>query len=184
MVDLDALATRARRTAEWSRARMACRIALVVALLGLVPLLGGAAPATCACLTVVLFAGAAFLRWRDRVGVEAVRDGLALGAVPLVAALFLRGCGVECASLGAIGPAEVACIVAGAVAGLGVTWRTLRTPVPRRRRRRRWLLTVLVASLTAALGCAGLGLGGVLAAVIALSLVAGVTWIPVALRAA
>lgn len=181
MVDLDALARRAQRTAEWSRARMACRIAVVVAALALVPFAGGAEPAVCACLGIALFVAAALLRWRHQVGVEAVRDGLLLGAVPLVAALFLRGCGVDCASFGTFGEAELACVVAGAVAGLGVTWRALQAPAPRGRR---WLLTLLVASMTAALGCAGLGVGGVLAAVIALPLVAGVAWIPAALRAA
>lgn len=181
MVDLDVLARRAQRTAAWGRARMACRIARVVAPLALVPLVGGAPLTTCMCLAVALFAVAAVLRWRNRIGVEAVRDGLLLGAVPLVAALFLRGCGVECASFGSVGEAELACVVAGAIAGLGVTWRAIRSPTPRGRR---WLLTLLVASMTAALGCAGLGVGGVLAAVIALPLVAGVAWIPAALRAA
>jgi hypothetical protein len=180
MVDLDALATRARRAAELGRARMACRIAAVVAPLTLVPLVGGASLATCACLAVALFVVASLLRWRDQVGVDATRDGLLLGAVPLVAALFLRGCGVECASLGAVGEAELGCIVAGAAAGLGVTWRALQSPAPRGRR---WLLTLLVASMTAVLGCAGLGIGGVLAAVIALPLVASAAWIPAALRA-
>jgi len=158
---------------------MACRIAAVVAPLTLVPLAGGASLAACGCLGVALFAMAAFLRWRDRVGVEATRDGLLLGAVPLVAALFLRGCDLECASLGAVGKAELACFVAGAVAGLGVTWRALHSSAPRARR---WLLTLLVASMTAALGCAGLGIGGVLSAVIALSLVASVAWVPAVLR--
>lgn len=181
MVDLDALATRARRTAEWGRLRMACRIAVVVAPLALFPLVGGATLATCACLAVVLFVVAALIRWRDQVGVEAVRDGLLLGAVPLVAALFLRGCAVECSSLGAVGEAELVCLAAGAVAGLGVTGRALQSPSPRGRR---WLLTLIVASMTAALGCAGLGIGGVLAVVIALPLVAGAAWIPVALRPA
>lgn len=181
MVDLETLARRAQRTAEWGRARMACRIAGVVAPLALVPLAGGASLATCACLAVALFAVSALLRWRNQIGVESVRDGLLLGAVPLVAALFLRGCGVECASLGSFGEAELACVVAGALAGVGVTWRALQAPTPRGRR---WLLTLLVASMTAALGCAGLGVGGMLAAVIALPLVAGAAWIPAALRAA
>src|SRR5688572_10776048 len=79
MVDLEALAVRARRTAEWSRVRMACRIAPVVAPLALAPLIGGAALETCACLVAALFAVAVLLRWRSRLGVAAVRDGLLLG---------------------------------------------------------------------------------------------------------
>ena len=149
--------------------------------LGFVPLAGGARPDFCICLAVVLFVAAAALRWRSQMGVEAVRDGLLLGGVPLVAALFLRGCGVECSSFGAFGKVELACVIAGAAAGLGVTWRAAHAPVARARR---WLLTLLVASMTAALGCAGLGLGGVLAAAIALPVVAGLAWIPVALRPA
>jgi hypothetical protein len=181
MVDLDALARRARRTAEWGRLRMASRIALIIAAFAVAPLLGGADPALCGCLAMGLFVACALLRWRTQVGVEAVRDGLVLGAVPLAAALLLRGCGIECSSLGAFGQAETACVLAGAVAGLGVTWRALRTPTPRGGR---WLLTLLVASMTAALGCAGLGIGGVMAALIALPVVAGLAWIPVALRPA
>ena len=180
MVDLETLATQARRTAEWSRVRMACRIALIVVALAVVPLVGGAALATCACLAVGLFAVAALLRWRSRVGVDSVRDGLLLGAVPLTAALLLRGCGIQCASLGSFGQAELACVIAGAVAGLGVTWRASQSPAPRGRR---WVQTLVVASLTAALGCAGLGLGGALAALIALPLVAGAAWIPTVVRA-
>lgn len=181
MVDLDALATRARRAAEWSRTRMACRIAVVVAPLALVPLAGGVAPSVCACLAVALFAITALLRWRHQIGVEAVRDGLLLGGVPLVAALVLRGCGVTCSSFHVFGGAELACVVAGGVAGLGVTWRALRAPT---HRGRRWILTLLVASMTAAVGCAGLGIGGVLAALLALPLIAGVAWVPFVLRAA
>jgi hypothetical protein len=180
MVDLDTLARRAQRTAEWGRLRMACRIALVVALLALAPLLGGAEPALCGCLATGLFVAAALLRWRSQVGVEAVREGLLLGAVPLAAALMVRGCGLQVSASGAFGPAEAACVLAGAVAGLGVTWRALRSAA---QRGRRWLLILLVASLTAVLGCAGLGLAGVVAAAVALPLVAGLAWLPVAFRA-
>jgi hypothetical protein len=38
--------------------------------------------------------------------------------------------------------------------------------------------------MTAALGCAGHGVGGVLAAVVTLTVVSGAAWIPLALRAA
>ena len=103
MVDLDTLARRARWTAELGRARMAARIGVVVAPLALVPLASGAASAVCACLGVALFAAASLLRWHHQLGVDAVRDGLLLGGVPLVAALFLRGCGIEWASLGDVG---------------------------------------------------------------------------------
>lgn len=180
MVDLDALARDARRTSEWGRARMACRIVVVIAALAAVPLLSGARPELCACLAVVLFAAAAFLRWRSRLGVDSVRDGLVLGAVPLAAALVLLGCGVECPPLASSAGALV-CSAAGAVAGVGVTWRASRATSARGRR---WLLTLVVASMTAAMGCVGLGLGAVLPALLALPLVAALAWIPMVRRAA
>ena len=181
MVDLDALASRAQRTAEWGRARMACRVIVVVAPLTLVPLVGGARLEVCACLGVTLFVAVALLRWRSQIGVEAVRDGLLFGGVPVVVALVLRGCGLECSPFGAFGKAELACVLGGAAAGLGVTWRARRAPATQAQR---WRLTLLIASMTAALGCAGLGLGGVLAAAVALPVAAGVGWLPVALRVA
>jgi hypothetical protein len=180
MVDVEALAARVKRVAERSRARMACRIALVVLPLACVPFAAGASAAACACLGTALFAVAAYCRWRDRAGVEAVTTGLLLGSVPVIAALGLRACGLECAQFGAMGEAELACFAAGAVAGIAASLVAARTAQPRRRA---WLMTILVASLTAALGCVGLGAAGVLATLVALVASATVVWIPVALRA-
>lgn len=180
MVDLAVLAERAQRVAERSRARMACRIAWVIVLLGLVPFAAGAPIEACACLGGALFAVAAYFRWRDRTGVDAVTAGLLLGTVPLLAALGLRACGLECARFGAMGEAELACFAAGAVAGVAASLVAARRSQPRRRA---WLITLLVASLTAALGCVGLGAAGVISTLVALVASATVVWIPVALRA-
>ncbi|HVK86183.1 MAG TPA: hypothetical protein VM513_18815 [Kofleriaceae bacterium] len=180
MVDVEALAGRAQRVAARSRVRMACRIAVVIVPLACLSLANGGQVGACACLGAALFAVAAYHRWRDRAGVDAVRTGLLLGAVPLVAALGLNACGMQCAPGWAITEAEVACFAAGAIAGIAASLLVARTP---RDRRRRWVSTILVASLTAALGCVGLGAAGVLSTLVALVASASVVWIPVALRA-
>lgn len=159
---------------------MACRIAWVVAPLACVPVMVGAPGSACACLGALLFVVAAYCRWRDRTGGDAASTGLVLGAVPLVAALGLRACGLECGRLGALDEAAIACFAAGAIAGIAASVLAARTPAPRRRS---WLITILVASLTAALGCVGLGTAGVLSTVAALLASATVVWIPVSLRA-
>jgi hypothetical protein len=180
MVDVEVLAARAQRVAARSRIRMACRVTLVIVPLGCLSLASGGQVEACACLGLVLFAVATYCRWRDRAGVDAVRTGLWLGTVPLLAALGLTACGVECSQLWALTEAEGACFVAGAVAGVAASLVVARASQDRRRR---WLITVLVASLTAALGCIGLGAAGVLSTLVALVASAGVVWIPVALRA-
>jgi len=180
MVDIEALAERARHVAARSRLRMACRIGLVILPLACVPLSSGAQAGACACLGLALLAVAAYCRWRDRAGVDAVTTGLVLGAVPLVVALVLRACGVEAAQLWAVTEAEAACLGAGAIAGIAASLVVARAA---QHRRRRWLIAILVASLTAALGCVGLGPAGVLSTLVALVASATVVWIPVAFRA-
>lgn len=180
MVDVEALADRARGVAARSRVRMACRIGLLILPLACIPLASGARAGACACLALTLFAVAAYSRWRDRVGADAVTAGLWIGAVPLAVAVGLRACGIECAQLWAVTEAEVACFAAGAVAGIVASIVVARASQDRRRR---WMITILVASLTAALGCVGLGVAGVLSTLVALVASATVVWIPVALRA-
>ena len=180
MVDLDALARRARRRAEWGRARMACRIAAAIAPLAVVSAAAGADPGVCACAAVLLFVTSALLRWRSQLGVDSAHDGLLLGTLPLGAALLLGDCDVECYNASVLSGPMLACSIAGALVGIGVTLRAVRV---RRHRTLRWVLTLLVAAMTAALGCAGLGLGGVVSVLIALGAVAGTSWIPVSLRA-
>lgn len=180
MVDVELLAARAQRVAARSRARMAGRIAVVVIPLTCISLMSGGHVGVCACLGLVLLAVTAYWRWRDRVGTDAVTVGLWVGAIPLVAALGLKACGFECAQDWAIAEAELACFAAGAVAGIGASLLVARASQDRHRR---WLITLLVASLTAVLGCTGLGVAGVLSTLVALVTSAGVVWIPVTLRA-
>jgi len=181
MVDVEALAARARHVAARSRLRMACRVGLAIIPLACAPLASGANTGACACLALALFAVAVYCRWRDRTGLDAVTTGLLLGIVPLAAALVLRACGIQCAQLWALTEAEAVCLGAGATAGIAASLVVVRAS---QQRRRRWLITILVASLTAALGCAGLGAAGVLSALVALVAGATVVWIPVAVRAA
>ncbi len=180
MVNVDALAEQARRVAERGRARMALRVALIVLPLACVPIAAGADVTACACLGVALLAAAVLFRWIDRGGRDAVTTGLALGAIPLLAAVGLRACGLECAQLWSVGEAEVACFAAGAVAGVAASLLVARTS---KERRRRWLITLAVASLTAALGCIGLGTAGVVSTLVAMIASASIVWIPVTLRA-
>ena len=180
MVDVEALAERARHVAARSRLRMACRIGLVILPLACIPLASGAHAGACACLGLGLFAVAAYCRWRDRAGADAVTTGLVLGVVPLVAALLLQACGIQCAQLWTLTEAETVCLGAGAIAGIAASLVVVRAS---EHRRRRWLITILVASLTAALGCAGVGVAGMLSALVALIAGATAVWIPLAVRA-
>jgi hypothetical protein len=180
MVDLEKLANRARSIAERSRVRMALRVALIVLPLACIPIGAGANAGACICLGGVLLALTALLRWRDRSGRDAVTTGLALGSIPLIAAVGLRACGIECAQFWSLGEAEVACFAAGAIAGVAASLLVSRADGERRKR---WLMTLGVASLTATLGCVGLGTAGILSTLVAMIASATIVWIPVSLRA-
>jgi hypothetical protein len=180
MVNLDELERRARRAAERGRARMAARIGWIVLPLAGLSLLGGAAPGTCAGLAGLLFVLAAGLRYWHREGVVAVEMGLVMGSVPLLAALSLRTCGVDCTSWDQLSGAGLACIVAGVLGGMGVAAHaTSAGHGPRV-----WGLATGVAAATASLGCVGLGLGGLLITVGALIASSTVTWVPLRARLA
>jgi hypothetical protein len=97
-----------------------------------------------------------------------------MGMVPLVAALGLQTCGIGCASWGQLSEAELACVIAGLLAGVGIAARATgdgHGP-------RVWALATAVASVTAALGCVGLGMGGLLATLIALVASSAGAWVP------
>ena len=179
MIDLEALAKQARCASDWGRARMAMRVGGLVAALTLVALASSAAPSVCALGGLILFATAVALRFWNQIGVEAVRIGLPLGGIPLAVGIVLQRMGVRCASLEDISQAEVVCLLAGAIAGAGVTVWAARKQIDCLRR---WPAAVLVASLTAMLGCLGLGSVGMLATVATLILSSGVAWIPMAAR--
>jgi hypothetical protein len=172
MVDLDRLERQARQAAEWGRFRMAARVGLVVLPMACASIWLGGPVWTCAALGLALFGVAFGLRWWHQEGVDAVRRGLWLGLLPLVATACLGACGVD-ASFGPAG--DVVCLVAGVAAGVGVT---LRSGL-QRATSGGWALATGVASLTAALGCAGLGVGGLLVTVAALAASSAASWLPV-----
>ncbi len=169
MVDLEQLAHRARRAAEWSRARMAARVVVAVVALATVAIIAGGGVVPCACLATLLFVAAALLRWWGRDGIDAVRLGLMTGTVPLLAAALLPTVGVACAPSDHVAEAELLCAIAGAAAGVGLAVLADRA----RHRWRSWLLATGVAALTTTLGCLSLGasvLGVTLAALAASSI--------------
>jgi hypothetical protein len=179
MVDVVKLERRARATAEWARARMAVRVALPVVALTLIALATGSAPGYCAAGGVILFLVAAALRWRSQMGVDAVQIGLPLGTIPLGAGVVLQQAGVPCGSLPNLSSADLVCVLTGAIAGAGVTLWAARTA---HNHLRRWPPAVLIASLTAMLGCFGLGVAGVLATLASLAMSSVLAWIPLAAR--
>lgn len=179
MVDLEDLAGRAERTAEWSRVRMACRIGVPIAMLAGATIAAGASITACACIAAALFVLAATLRWRDRRGVECVTAGLALGAVPAMAALLLRGCGIECQGLTALAGGDALCLLAGALTGLGVAWQA---SCATEARWCRWGAMMLIASVTAALECVGLGVTALELTLLAVFATASLALIPMAVR--
>jgi hypothetical protein len=176
MVDLEALSRRARRAAEWGRLRAACRIAA-----GVLPLIlaagavGGVRLPVVVAIGAVLLATCIALRWHSATGAGAARSGLALGAVPMAAALVTVAVEGWCDPDRAVTVCGAGCLVAGLVAGCGSAYYAVRAAS--RRRLATWAEIGVVASLTAALGCVGLGLGSglaVIAAVVGGAALAGV----------
>jgi hypothetical protein len=182
MVDLELLARRARRAAEWGRLRAASRIALGVVPLVLIALLVGAgegAPAVVA-IGAVLLALCIGLGWANASGGRAARSGLVLGAIPMTAALFavsIEGCPRPSHGLTMCG---AGCLVAGLVAGGGSAWWAMRAASPRPLAA--WGQVGLVASLTTALGCIGLGAGGALGVIASVAAGSALAWIPARVR--
>lgn len=73
------------------------------------------------------------------------------------------------------------CLLAGVFAGGASAWYAVRTQSPGRLRV--WSQIGLVASLTIALGCVGLGIGSALAVLGSMSAGAAVAWLPARSRA-
>lgn len=179
MVDLDQLAGAARSTAEWSRLRMGLRAAVVVLALAVIAIGAGGAAVPCACIGVTLATAVVALRWWSREGVDAVWLGLGMGTVPLLAAALLPACGVECAPPGKFGHAEIVCVVAGLIAGVGLACFADRG----RRPWRAWMLATAIAGLTATLGCVPLGLTGLAVTLGAVIVASASVRIPLLVRA-
>jgi hypothetical protein len=180
MVDLEVLASRARRVAEWGRLRAASRIAVAVLPLVFVALLVGPHRPAVGGIGVALLLLCVALGWQDAEGARAARSGLALGAVPMMAALLTVAVEGWCDPDSAVTLCGVGCLLAGMLAGGGGAWYAVRTAPTRQLST--WARIGVVSSLTAALGCVGLGLGSALAVIAAVAAGAAVAWVPARAR--
>jgi hypothetical protein len=143
-------------------------------------LLIGAGAAVVPVIGTVLLALCIGLGWRNADGGRAARSGLALGAIPMAAALFtgaIEGWQQPARGLTLCG---VGCLVAGLIAGGGSAWYAMRSAPPRRLAM--WGQIGLVASLTTALGCVSLGVGSALAVIAAMAAGSALAWIPARTR--
>jgi hypothetical protein len=159
---------------------MAVRVGVPVAALAVVPLVSGAVPEFCAVGAVTLFAAAATFRWWNQLGVEAVRTSIRLGAIPLAAGLAVQWAGVQCETPSSFAKGDLVCLVAALIAGVGIALWAART---KRGGLLTWPMAVLTTSLTATLGCVGLGVAALFVTVVTLAASSAVVWIPLAARA-
>lgn len=176
MVDVEALARRARRAAEWGRVRTASRVTFVVVPLTLIATLVSPNRAVIATIGVALLAVTMALGWMNAEGGRAARSGLKLGAVPMAVGLFTIAVEGWCEPDSAITLCGIGCLLAGVFAGGATAWYAVRTQTPSRLRV--WAQIGLVASLTTAIGCVGLGLGSALAVLGAMAAGAALAWVP------
>jgi hypothetical protein len=180
MVDLQALASRARRAAEWGRLRTASRLAWAVALFALLALAVSSNRAAVVGVSLTLVAVTIGLGSLNAEAARAARSGLQLGAIPMIAGLLTITVEGWCDPNRSVTVCGIGCLLAGLFAGGAGAWYAVRTQAPSRLRV--WSEIGLVASLTAALGCVGLGLGSALAVLGAMAAGAAVTWLPALAR--
>jgi hypothetical protein len=181
MVDLEALARGARRAAEWGRLRSASHVALAVVPFTLLALAVAPNRAAVVGISLALLAVTIGLGWLNAEGARAARSGLKLGAIPMAVGLFTIAVEGWCDPDRAVTLCGVGCLLAGVFAGGASAWYAVRPQSPHRLRV--WSEIGLVASLTTALGCVGLGLGSALAVVGAMAAGAAVAWVPARARA-
>jgi hypothetical protein len=181
MVDLDLLAKRARRASEWGRVRVGCRGGALALVLVVLSAVAGSPKVAVLGLGTLLVCASVALGWWNAEGARAVRSGLVLGAVPMIAGLVTLAVEGWCDPEHAMTACGAGCLLAGLVAGGGSAWYATATAP--RRRLRVWVQIGLVASLTTALGCVGLGTGSALAVLAAIAAGALIGWIPAWSRA-
>lgn len=180
MVDVEALARRARRAAEWGRLRSAARIALWVLPCAVLALALSPNRPAVAAIGLALLALTVWLGWRNAEGARAARAGLKLGAVPMSVGLVTIVLDRSGDPLGGLRYCGYGCLLAGLFVGGASTWYALRTQP--RDRLRTCAQVGLVASLTTAIGCIGLGLGSALAVLGAISVGVVLAWAPIRAR--
>jgi len=176
MVDLEALARRARRAAELGRLRSASRVAFAIVPFTLLAVAVSPNRGAIVGIAVALLAVTVGLGWLNAEGASAARSGLKLGAIPMTVGLFTIAVEGWCDPNRAVTLCGIGCLIAGVFAGGASAWYAVRTQTPSRLRV--WSEIGLVASLTTAMGCVGLGLGSALAVVGAMAAGAAVAWVP------
>ncbi len=163
MRDLTTLRRKAMRSYELGRLRFAARVGLVVLPLTAMAVWETRALLTCTLAGVSLLALTIALRWRHRSGVEAASSGLTTGVIPTLAALALCRFAPWCPPGVAFGLCATAGLASGALVGRAAIQRATAPW-------QHWAAVALVATLTATLGCIGLGLGSVIGAGFAIAL--------------
>jgi len=154
MVNLETLTARSLRHYELGRLRMALRVAIVLLPIAAACLLEPVGREAALCCAVLLLLGSVWLRFRNRAGVESVTTGLLAGGIPLVALSLITRVDPGCATAGTLSFCTGFSLAVGAVAGAVVALRESGSITGN------WPFTVAIAVLTAGLGCARLGLAG------------------------
>jgi hypothetical protein len=172
-IDLDRAEARARRAYELGRARGALLLATPLAVLAVLAGFLGHRPLEAALIGSVLYVTGLLFHWRGRDLGAAVLPGAAAGLVPLGVGLLIRayGCVGGCStSIGCMAFCIPASAVAGAVAGFLVAGASIGRPG-----KTAFLVSGgTIAMLTGALGCACIGIGGLLGLAAGVSIPVGV----------
>ena len=151
-IAIETLHACARRSYERGRFTVASRVALLVVVLTAICARETEAYTRCAVIGIVLLGAAIGVRWRQSRGMQAANAGLLTGMIPMTAALVLCRSASAWPAEAAIATCTSAGVVAGALAArvtmeaAGAGWAE-------------WLAAALIAGLTAALGCIGIGFG-------------------------
>lgn len=168
MHDVTLLHRQAMRAYEAGRVRFAARVALIIVPLTLLCAWETGAVVECVAIGSTLMVLTVAMRWWHREGVDAASAGLRGGAVPTLAALALCRFAPWCPPDVALGLCVGAGLVSGALVGQTAVRRKAKTW-------QHWAGVAVVAALTAALGCIGLGVGSAVGAAIAIALGTAVT---------
>jgi hypothetical protein len=164
----DTLRLRARRSYERGRLTAAGRVALIIVPLTAICGRETEAYARCAVIGVLLLVATIGVRWRLWRGMHAANAGLLTGILPMTAALLL----CRFAAGWPAAAATATCTSAGLIAGALAVRATLE---PQEAGWQAWIAASLVAGLTAALGCIGIGFGTALGSALGIAAGAAVT---------
>jgi len=146
------LRARAKRSFESGRLLAAARVGIIVVPLAAICARETGAYARCTAVAALLVTMAIAVRWRQVRGTRAVDAGLLTGIIPMAAALLLCRFATEWPTEAALGICAGAGFAAGMLAARS-TLAVLSAEWPE------WTSASLVAGLTAALGCVGIGFG-------------------------